>query len=121
MVGQLRPHALRRAGLARALAPKWIDDDQAVVLHPPAVAGPAVIFVTRRRELAGATVNAINGVDGSRFWETRLGVPLAAPPIVAADATKAVAMTAAGALYEVPAAGLANRKLIGYARGDHRR
>jgi outer membrane protein assembly factor BamB len=95
-----------------ALAPKWIDDDQAVVLHPPAVVGPAVIFVTRSPRTAGASVSAINGVDASRFWETRLGVPLAAPPIVTADASKAVVMTAVGSLYEVPAAGLANRKLM---------
>ena len=61
---------------------------------------------------SGAVANAIKAAEGSRFWETRLGVPLAAPPIVAGDASKAIAVTAAGALFEVPAAGMASRKLM---------
>ena len=92
--------------------PKWIDDDQAVVLHAPAVVGSTLVYATRSLNSPGALAVAINGLDGSRFWETRLGVPLAAPPIVAADSNKAVAVTAAGALFEVPAAGMASRKLM---------
>lgn len=95
-----------------ALAPKWINDDQSVVLHAPLVMGAALVYATRGSSSPGAVANAINGTDGSRFWETRLGVPLAAPPIVAAEASKAIAMTSAGALFEVPAAGMASRKLM---------
>ncbi len=95
-----------------ALDPKWINDDQSVVLHAPLVMGPTLVYATRGANAPGATANAINGAEGSRFWETRLGVPLAAPPLVTADASKAIAVTAAGALFEVPAAGMASRKLM---------
>ncbi len=95
-----------------ALSPKWINGEQGVVLHAPAVLGPAIVFVTRGGQTPGATATAVNGVDGSRFWETRLGVPLASAPLVEDQSDKATALTTAGALFEVPAAGLASRKLL---------
>jgi len=95
-----------------ALSPKWINDDQSVVLNAPRVAGQTVIYATRSPRTPGVVATAINGADSSRFWQTRLAVPLAAPPIVSDDATKAVVMTSAGAVYDVPAERLASRKLI---------
>ncbi len=95
-----------------ALAPKWIKDEQGIVLHAPTITGPALVFASRSERSPGTTVSAINGVDGALFWETRLDVPLVVPPIISKEPDRAIAVTAAGAIYEVPAAGLANRKLI---------
>ena len=53
----------------RAVRSKWIDDDQAVVLHCPAVVGSTLVYATRSPNSPGASAVAINGVDGSRFWE----------------------------------------------------
>ena len=74
--------------------------------------GPVVVFATHSERSPGVTVSALAGGDGSRYWQTRLAVPLAAAPLVTNDSDKAVVVTVAGALYEVPAAGLASRRLI---------
>jgi outer membrane protein assembly factor BamB len=95
-----------------ALAPKWIVDDQGVVLHAPQVLGPVVVFASHGERSAGVTVSAVAGSSGSRYWETKLAVPPAAAPLVTNDSDKAAVLTTAGALYEVPAANLASRKLI---------
>ncbi|MBI2823160.1 MAG: PQQ-binding-like beta-propeller repeat protein [Planctomycetia bacterium] len=93
------------------LAPKWVDNDRAVAVHSPQVRGSVIVDAMRRGDASGVTFAAANGTDGKRFWESRVAVPLATAPLVEPASDKAVAWTTAGFVYEVPAVGLASRKL----------
>ncbi len=85
------------------LRSKGIADQEGAFLQPPVVVGEAVVCVQRRPGMPGAVVSAVSMLNLDRYWKTQLGCPLAAEPIVMAEAGKIVAVTAAGAVFRVNA------------------
>lgn len=85
------------------LRSKGIADQEGAFLQPPVVVGEAVVCVQRRPGMPGAVVSAVSMLDPDQYWKTQLGYPLAAEPIVMAEAGKIVAVTAAGAVFRFDA------------------
>lgn len=78
------------------------SDPDSTFLQAPAAAGGAVVCVRRCGAVPGVRVSAVNPADGSAFWDTHVGAPLA--ELVAADGSL-TGVTAAGVAFRVdPAA-----------------
>ncbi len=77
--------------------PRWQIDAGEGDEKSPLVMGDEFLIISAM----DGTIEAVNRVDGAQLWETRLGAPLSAPPIVLADEESLIAFfsTTDGALY----------------------
>ncbi|MBN1395372.1 MAG: PQQ-binding-like beta-propeller repeat protein [Pirellulales bacterium] len=90
---------------AGRLRPKWIADQEGAFLQPPVVVGESIICVQRRPGMPGAVVSAVSTLDPDQYWRTLVGCPLAAEPLVLPNGGRALAITAAGAVFRFEAGG----------------
>jgi hypothetical protein len=91
-----------RAARGRLPPKRVIDNDTGDVFLTPLQASGRVLFHTRRRSgQPGVAVSAVSMDKGERIWETRLAAPLAGRAIADPSGERFVALSTAGALFEV--------------------
>jgi len=77
--------------------PRWQIEGGEGSEQLPLMMGDTFIIVSA----VDGVIEAVNRVDGEQLWETRLGAPLSAPPVILADEESLIAFfpTTDGALY----------------------
>ena len=86
------------------LQPRWTENSGSATLQPPVTVGSAVIHVRRKIGLPGVFVSAVDAEEGKTLWQTQLGAPLAAEPVLGPEAGRMTVITQAGAVYRLEAA-----------------
>lgn len=94
------------------LQPKWVACERSVALQPLATAGQTVTMVRRRTGWPGVTVTAVSMDEGQAIWETYLGAPLASEPIAQPESGRITAITSAGGVYRIDAAGMKGTSIL---------
>jgi hypothetical protein len=100
----------------RRLAPKWTGDQAGAAQQPLVAVGGTIFHVRQKRGIPGVLVSAV-GMEqdpgGTRpLWETHLAAPLAGEPIVDPAGETITAVSSAGGVYQVEAAGLEGQKVL---------
>jgi outer membrane protein assembly factor BamB len=88
------------------LQPRAVYNEQSPTLQPLVSIGETVFHVRRKLGLPGVLVSAVAPGENEPFWETHLAAPLAAEPIVDQETGQVTAVTAIGAIFQLPSDGL---------------
>jgi len=84
------------------LVPRGVKNERSATLQPLVSIDQTVFHVRRKRGFPGVLVSAMGTEENEPYWETHLAAPLAAEPIVDAEAGRITAVTSIGALFHLP-------------------
>ena len=85
------------------LQPRGVKNERSATLQPLVSIGQTVFHVRRKLGFPGVLVSAVGPDENEPYWETHLAAPLAAEPIVDAQAGQITAVTSIGAIFQLPA------------------
>ncbi|HUT91306.1 MAG TPA: PQQ-binding-like beta-propeller repeat protein [Thermoguttaceae bacterium] len=88
------------------LQPRGVRNERSATLQPLVSIGQTVFHVRRKLGFPGVLVSAVGPDENEPYWETHLAAPLAAEPIVDAQAGQITAVTSIGAVFQLPTDGL---------------
>jgi len=88
------------------LQPRGVKNERSATLQPLVSIDQTVFHVRRKLGFPGVLVSAVGAEEKQPYWETHLAAPLAAEPIVDAQAGQITAVTSIGAIFQLPSDGL---------------
>jgi outer membrane protein assembly factor BamB len=92
--------------MQQRLQPRAVKNERSITLQPLRAIGETVFHVRRQLGLPGVIVSAIGARQKEPYWEVHLAAPLAAEPMVDAQTSQVTAVTAIGAIFQLPGDGL---------------
>ncbi|MBN1910884.1 MAG: PQQ-binding-like beta-propeller repeat protein [Pirellulales bacterium] len=90
----------------------WMKCEDSAFLQPLVAMDDAIVTVRRRDRLPGVVVSAIDMRQGAARWETTLGAPLAAEPIVEKGSGVVQVVSSLGSVVEIPIDQIQGQKVI---------
>jgi outer membrane protein assembly factor BamB len=94
------------------LVRKWVSDRRGAAVQPLRAIGQTIFHACRRDAAPGVVVSAVAAEKGECCWETCLGAPLVAEPLVDAAGARITAVTAAAGVFPMDAAGLKGSRVV---------
>ena len=98
--------------LRAALQPKAIRNEGSLSLQPLAVLDRYLFHVRKVLGLPDLVVSAFRVDDAQNIWETRLGVPLVAEPILADQGGTLICVTRTGSVFRLPVTELGKNTIV---------
>jgi len=104
----------------KRLVRKWASHERGAAVQPLRAIGQTIFHAYRREGIPGVVVSAVAAANGECYWETCLGAPLVAEPLVDAAGARITAVTAAGGVFQVDTAGLKLTSVVDPADPEQR-